>query len=208
MFALDRHLLALEPHLFRDAAWAGQRLVGGVGDVAGGTLTLLTSDVDFTQAGIAEGHIALIGETPYEVLERTGDTTLTISRLRPSTIAPPILPSPATGKAITIVSFAPQIAIIHGHILRLLGLATDGLGEEAVTNPADLALFEALGALHLIYTAAAALAQRDSGLRARAEYYEERFARERQAAAARIDLDGDGMADAIRRPSLLHLFRA
>ncbi len=47
MFALDRDLLALEPNLFRDAAWAGQRVVSGVGDVAGETLTLLTQDVDF-----------------------------------------------------------------------------------------------------------------------------------------------------------------
>ncbi len=207
MFALDRDLLALEPNLFRDAAWAGQRVVSGVGDVAGETLTLLTQDVDFEGAGVGAGHVVVVSETVYEVVERLSATEARVSRLRPGRGGAVVAPTPVTNKGVAVVTFGPQIAVVHAQVLRLLGLGGDGPAEEAVTNPEDLVALEALGTLHLVYAAAAALAQRDSGLRARAEYYEERFMRERQGVGARVDLNGDGVPDAVRRPSLLYLYR-
>src|SRR3954470_14123560 len=70
MFASDRDLLAMEPNLFRDVGWVGQRLVSGTGGVAGTTLTLTAQDVDFEDGGVGAGCVVLVDGAPYEVLAR------------------------------------------------------------------------------------------------------------------------------------------
>jgi hypothetical protein len=75
-------------------------------------------------------------------------------------------------------------------------------GEASVLNPRDLALVEALGVLHLIYSSAAAPLGDGNTLAARAEHFRDRFAHERWRARAIIDTDGDGRADAVRSMSV------
>jgi hypothetical protein len=95
----------------------------------------------------------------------------------------------------------------------MLGITSDlitGPGivsESSILNPADLTLVECLGALHLIYSAASAALADTSPLAQRARMYQERFAKERWRARARIDLDGDGIADAERSLAISHLVR-
>lgn len=213
MFITDRDLLILEPNLFRDVGWAGQRLVAGIGDVAGTTLTMTSADVDLEAAGIDAGHVVRVGIVPYEIVERLSATTATISRLRVTTEDPVQVPAPVSDGAVEIHTFAPQIAMVHGHVLRLLGIEPDepdpdAVSEGDITNPAALKRVEALGTLHLVFAGAAALSEPGSTLWARAEMYRDRFAAERRRAAARLDLDGDGVADATRRLNLVQLVRA
>lgn len=213
MFAVDRDLLMLEPTVFRDVAWTAQRVVNGTGSVAGTTLTLTFQDVDLASAGVEGGHVALVDGVAYEVVERQSATTATISRVRALATDPVITPSPATAKPVSIVTFRPQLAIVHAQVLRMLGIepgvasAASVVGEGSITNPEALRLAEALGALHLVYSAAAALSPVDSPAWARAELYRERFARERQRVVALIDVDGDGKPDARRRMNLFQLER-
>lgn len=214
MFATDRHLLILEPSLVRDIGWAGQRLVKGVGDIAGTTLTMTSQDVDFVAAGIDAGQIVVVGGVVYEVIQVLAEDELTISRMRASGDGAVLPPSPVAGAAVEVPTFAPQLSMMHAQILRMLGLdpdepAIDGaISEASITNPESLALFEALGALHLIFSAAAALAGEASPAAFKARLYRERFAGERGRVAARIDTDGDGVVDATRRPSMIQLYRA
>lgn len=211
MFASDRDLLALEPTVFRDVVWVGQRLVFGVGDVSGTTLTLTSGAPDFEDAGVAAGHVVVFDGAGYEVVDRLGATTLTISRLRGAASDPVIPPTPGSGLTVAVVSFGPQLALVHRQVLLMLGIDPDDAqaspGEGDIVNPGSLASLEAAGALHLVYAAAAALSDSGSPVAVRAGVYRERFAAERLRAAARIDLDGDGVADAIRRPSLVQLVR-
>ena len=82
------------------------------------------------------------------------------------------------------------------------GEAADGeLDEGAVVNPRALARLEALGALHLIHAGASAGQEPDSPAARRAELYRLRFAAERGAVVAKLDTDGDGVADVTRRPA-------
>ncbi len=214
MFASDRSLLVLEPTLFRDVVWVGQRLVGGMGDVAGTTLTLTSQDVTLEAANVEAGYVVLVGGAPYEVIERLTATTATISRIRASTGDGALPPTPVTAQAVAVVTFRPQIAMVHAQVLRLLGIepgATAQPGtpsESSITNPEALEHIEALGAIHLILAAAAALSPPESALWARAEMYRQRFASERQRAIARLDLDGDGLADATRRLNIIQFIRA
>jgi hypothetical protein len=104
--------------------------------------------------------------------------------------------------------------MVHAQVLRMLGIDPDepampgAVTEASITNGESLALFEALGALHLIFTAAAALSGADSPAAYKANLYLDRFAAERSRVAARIDTNGDGLPDATRRPSLILTTRA
>jgi hypothetical protein len=150
---------------------------------------------------------------PLEVLSVTSAVVATVSLLR-ARPTDPAIPPPALGtKSASCWTFRPQIALVHTQILRMLGIEPDAppdamVSESSIVNPASLALAEALGTLHLVYSAAAALSQADSALAARARMYRQRFGEERQLAVARIDLDGDGQADSTRRLNVLQFIRA
>lgn len=208
MFAQDRDLLAIEPHAFTDALWAGRRLASGTAAVSGTTLTATASTASFTDAQAEPGQVVVFNGVPLEIMAVTSGTVLEVSRLRGSIEAPALSPAPASGVSFTLVSFEPQRAIVHRQLLGLLGLERpDGPGSDAVVDAAPLAHAEALGALHLIYAAASALSGPSSSLGARAVMYADMFARARRSLAVGLDLDGDGVVDATRRPALVHLVR-
>lgn len=218
MFATDRDLLALEPNLFRDVGWTGQRLVKGTATISFVTLIFDTQDVGLDAAGVDAGHVVVVAGTAYEVIARSSASAIDISRLRPRDTDDPISPSPAEGSDAFITSFRPQIEIVHRQVLRTAGIEPDPapggvlapgqVGESAITNPADLKLLEALGALHLIYSAAAAGLDRDSPAAGRAEFYRDAFARQRERTIVTLDLDHDGEPDASRCLATIQLARA
>lgn len=213
MFINDRDLLLLEPNLFRDASWAGQLLVSATGDIAGTTLTLSTYDADFDAARVDTGYVVVVNGTAYEVISRLSATTATISRLREDESDSPLPPSPAVSKPVTVMTFRPQISIANAQVLRMLGIEPAATGESGVitasdiVNPEDLKLVESFAALHMIYAAVSSLSSPSSPLVERMELYRQRFATERQRAAALIDTNGDGIADATRRLNVVNLVR-
>ncbi|MFN0011802.1 MAG: hypothetical protein ACKVS8_09190 [Phycisphaerales bacterium] len=213
MFAADRDLLVLEPNLFRDVSWLGQRLFTGLCTISGTTLT--ASGVDFAALGVDAGHVVLVDGASLEVVARVNATTLTVSRPRAGLDDAAIAPLAGIARPLSITTFAPQLGIVHRQVLAMLGLLEaasevepEVLTESAVMNPRDLRLLEALGTLHLVFAAlggaGAVAGSPESG---RAEMYRQRFAAERGRVSARIDTDGDGLADATRRPSVMMLVR-
>ena len=214
-FARDRDLLVLEPNLFRDIGWTGQRLV----DVASATLTgktLTLPGVDLAALGVGEGNVAVVGGAALEVIARLSATTLQVSRLREDPGGAPIPPLAVSGVSAQVWTFGPQIRSAHERVLRMVGIEPDVggraptggvLGESAVVNRRAVARAEALAALHVIFAAGAAAATEDSLLWRKAESYRERFAEERRRLEVAVDLDGDGLADAVRRPTVAALVR-
>ena len=213
MFAQDRDLLVLEPTLFRDVGWVGQRLVKGYASISGTTLTLSSHDNDFEAAGVGAGHVVTFEGAGYEVLSRTSATVLEVSRARESVDAAAVPPAPAGSTPFEIVTFGPQLGVVHRRALRMIGIDADApadpevLGESAVVNPDSLRVVEALGALHLIWSAASASSGPGSPQGRRAEEYRSRYEAERRRAAALLDTDGDGLADATRRLNAVRFVR-
>lgn len=217
-FSTDRDLLALEPNLFRDVAWSAQTRLSA-NDAAVASTTLTSASSDFAAARIAPGMIALVNDAPLEIVSVDSPTTLTVSRLRDDPSDDAIAPLPvALGGALRIATFGPQREIVHRQLLTALGLdpapadagqpASDRPTAAQVVNPRDLALVESLGALHLILSAAAALVGESSTLWTRAALHRDRFDHARRRLAAQLDLDQDGVADAIRHITVVHLTRA
>ncbi len=206
MFITDRDLLALEPSLFRDVVWSGQRLCKATASTLNTTLTATGADNDFSDAQITAGHVVVVDGAAYEVIERVSASELTISRLRPSTTDFPIPVSACTDKPLWIVTFAPQIRTIHQQILRMLGVEPAGAPvppgtptEAHITNRCDLAPLEIFGTLYLVLSAAAATAGPQSPLGIRAAFFRSLFSQERARAVATLDLDGDGRPETTAR---------
>jgi len=213
MFATDRDLLVLEPGLLGHVAWVGQRLVFGIGSVTGTTLTMGSQDNGLLAQGVGAGSIVSIGGVGYEVVAVTSESVAAVSRLRGSADGPAVALADLTGVEVAVCTFGPQIADAHRRVVRMLGLEPSGeaaaeeLDETAVVNPSALARLEALGALHVVYAGASAGQGPGSPAAVRAAMYLERFGTERGAVVAKLDTDGDGVADAARRPGLSQLVR-
>lgn len=205
MFAHDRDLLVLEPGLVNQIGWASQTLVRGGASIGSGQL--MFDGVDMLAAGVSVGMVAKVGAVVVEIIAIDSGERADVSLIRASVTDAQRTPPDVSGEVGAIVTFTPQIALVHSQLLRMIGVEAgvtipgDGgaAREDRIVNAADLTLLESLGTLHTIYAGAAALSGADSPAQRRAEMYRERFARERWRAEALIDLDGDGVPDATRR---------
>ncbi|MBY0308428.1 MAG: hypothetical protein K2Q09_06775 [Phycisphaerales bacterium] len=214
MFATDIDLLVIEPSLFADAGWSGQRLVSATGSLSASTLTI--AGADLAAAQVEAGCVVLMSGVPLEVVDRLSATTLRVSLVRWGRTGPVIPPVGLSTGQCDVWTFRPQLALAHRHVLRLLGLSesTDRTGpgetlsESSVANPDALAALEALWALHIVYAAAGAGLPASSPLADKARQYALRAGAERTRVAALIDTDGDGTPDATRRPGIIPLLRS
>lgn len=215
MFASDRDLLMYEPRLFLDTVWVGQRLVSATGLVVSGVLVV--SGASFTSIGIAAGHVVNYNNASQEVVQVISPTQLGLSIPRASVDDPVILAPDTSSTTVRIYTFRHQLMIVHEQILRMIGIEPDVeaepgetlVTESSIVNPTALRRLEVLGALHLIYAAASVAGPLGEGsvYADKAAMYRERFAAERERVNVLIDTDGDGRADAARRPTVMHLVR-
>lgn len=211
MFASDRHLVLLEPNLFSDVAFFGQRLVPPSGCSVSGT-TLTISGVDLAALGVAAGSVVLLDGVPLEVIERLNATQLTVSRLRAAASEATI--TPPAGSSASIFTFRHQIAAAHEQLLGMIGIGASALpgaaalAESRITNAEALWRLEALLTLRDLYRSLVSRAGGDAApWAARANFYAKRFDAERQRTFAAIDTDGDGVADVARYFSMVRTVR-
>lgn len=210
MFASDRDLLVVEPGLLREVAWLGQRPVSSASVAIGsGGTTVTDASGPFGSGGVDVGGVALLGEVPVEIVEVVSATEATVSLVRADPEGEPIgVVGVGATASMVVLTFAPQIAAVHSRVLRGLGLepglteeGSEAPGEDRLENPGDLVDVEVAGALAMVYGAAAPLASAamSSVIETKAVRHRDRYAALARAVVARIDLDGDGCADVVRR---------
>ncbi len=212
MFSNDVDLVRLEPGLFDMVGWSSQRMLVATGAITGGVL-LLNPPADALASGVVAGDVVRVGGVALEVLSVAFSDMVLVARIGEQGGAP-VAPLNQPSASAVVSTFKPQISLVHRQVLRSIGIDPDGVlaegepGVGSVLNPDGLRLLESLGTLHLVFSAAAAIAPGGSPLGDRAAYYRERFADERGRAVARMDTTGDGQVDATRRPSVVPLIRA
>jgi len=209
-FASDRDCLVLEPNVFRDLGFASQRLVqASDGAITGTTLSSMSSN--FSQAQVDSGHVVLADSVPLEVVERLTNHSLTVSRLRPDPDGDAIPPSTGSGLDIEVMSFAPQIEMVHRQVLRSIGIEPEGidsdLTEDDVLNWRDFVRLETIGALHLLFAGTSSLIGERGTLWNKSELYRQRFEAVRRGLSALIDTNDDGEVDVIRYLNVVQFVR-
>lgn len=209
-FAQDRDLLVFEPGLMGEAGWASQRRFVGTGTLAGTNLTI-TAGGSPAGAGIGAGSVLLVGAgTVVEVLGVSGQS-LSISLIRAAPGDAPVAPGTSGSLGVQCWSFAPQIALAHRQLLRMVGVdevpevgsaglsAAERVTESQVTNALALVPIEALMALRLIYAALPTGLPGGERTAAKLALLGQRIELQQRAVRVLIDSDGDGEADVVRR---------
>ncbi|GDX98048.1 hypothetical protein LBMAG48_04520 [Phycisphaerae bacterium] len=218
-FAKDRDIAVIEPTVFRDLIWMGQVITRGDCVVYGTTLEASgVPSPDFIEGPVSPGNVVHVSGSlgaTYEITGVDGANMMRISRIRdlasgPELVAPEQISPPLP---FVIATFTPQVEWVHGQLLEMLGLRRETvddvtrLPESCVKNPDELVRLEVYGALQLVYSAAAGLSSAAPQMLAKASQWRRAFQDERQRVAARIDTDGDGAADVIRRFNVGQLVR-
>ena len=206
MFASDRDLLIAEPGVLNEVGWFGQTIAqSDIASIDASGLLLTASDGGFTGAGIDGGYIALAGDRAYEIIGVSSATQMLISRVRARLDDPPVGGIPGSGIRLRVTTFRPQIELVHRQLMRMGGIeendieADRAVTESQIVNGTDLRPIEVFGALYLIYLSASAGSNPGHPSIQKADRYRDRFELERRRVGIRIDLDGDGEADAVRR---------
>lgn len=204
----DRDLIVLEPSLFRDHAWLGQRLVIGSASITGGVATFTLMTPDLLGALVQRGHILMHDGVPFEIIEVYGADEALVGPIGPIVPAGAPVPKPPQRDEAPafICTFSPQIQIAHRAALRLFGIEAGGPGEARIVEERVLANLEALMALEMIFGAAAS-AGPGGVLLEKSEWYRRRAAMERQHLHLTLDLNQDGVADAKRSSVSVPLVR-
>jgi hypothetical protein len=202
-FCTDANLLAWEPNIFRDAAFASQTLLSGTGTLSGTSFTIDTGS--FEAAGITADHvITLAGDTdgcfPITSIDGAGAISISVLNEPDEALAPLSSAGPIP---FAIRTFRPQRAIVS----QLIALAAGIDSTEQLLNADVLARPCALGTFQLIYSALAAVAENDRASQ-RADFYERLYRRALRNVSIELDTDGDGRTDERRTLSILRFQRS
>ncbi|MCH8824832.1 MAG: hypothetical protein IH984_15150 [Planctomycetes bacterium] len=207
----DRDLLIHEPSLFLDASSVATSVLSATdGIVSSGTL--FSSSSDFETPGIEFGYVVVVNGEALEVISRTDQNKIVVSKPRLLSTDTEIEPDTGSSLNLEVLTFARLIAEVQAWVLGAFGIdASDPvtpLDETAILNPEEVESLIALRTLARAFAAASAIAPTDSSLSQRATLYAGLAAEARRQTKAVIDLDGDGIADATRHLDVVSLKRS
>ena len=209
-FSNDRDLMLLEPNVFIDVPFAAQQRVSVDDGVVSGA-TLSSDAADFALAQVDAGGVVLVDDVPLEVVARVDANTLTVSRLRADAADAAIGPGDGTALAVIARTFAPQTALVHDMLLRMIGIEAEDpaapLAADAILSTEVMRRLEVLATLERIYSAAVALTGDNDAVLHKARAYRQRFKAACHGATVLLDLDGDGHPDARRHLGAARLQR-
>jgi hypothetical protein len=208
MFCTDTDLLVIDADIFEIADLADfRRTLDYSATLTGTTLTLASGS--WTAAGALPGMVVTLMDTTGTFLRHaelvvvtdSSHATISVPRALASDAA---VPPAANGVAkARLISFLPQIAAISAQLMGLLGVDTArDQALPAVDHGASLRSAAVMGTLATLYRAAG------PALAGKAALYAQAYAALRRAVSARVDLDGDGVAETRRNAGIRKLVRS
>ena len=212
-FCTDVDLLRWEPSLPRDAVFASQTLAAGAGDLAADLFTVVDGPSLIDQRIEPGMTLTLTGAVAgcFAILEVIDAAALRCSRVHPGLFpeAPAVPESApvgaASGLTFAIRTFSAQRQIVSEVLRQALDLPPSDA--QAILRPSLLMRPCALGAIQLIYSAMAAVAEEPAYFDSRARVYAQLYQRSCRQLRLELDLNHDGRADALRAPALVRLYR-
>lgn len=205
----DRDLVVFEPNVFRDVAFTAQTRARTEDAALSGTV-LTSASAQFATVRVDQGAVAVVDNMTLEVVERISETSLSVSVLRAEPELPLVPPAEGTGLSLRISSFDIQIAEAESRVTRSLGVdGWESQSESALTVLAEAGVVRliALGTLELVYAAASSRTETSDPFWARSSWYGQRARAELRRVCARLDTDGDGLVDRVRRVQPARLVR-
>lgn len=214
-FCTDMDLLYYEPDVFVSAAAAAQTIVNGSGVLTGSSLATVENLANLpiearmvaVLSGAANATVAIAQvQPPY---------AMSISVLHEGLFGEDGQTTPvglgANGQvSYSVRSFWAQRQIVSDLLIQACrGRDGDDLrGGAAIVNSDAFRKPAVLGTLQMIHNALAAASTDTAGhFAARAEMYERLYRRAMRSVIARIDLDGDGVAEVTRGLNLVEFVR-
>jgi hypothetical protein len=140
----------------------------------------------------------MVGRLALEVLSRQHAKKVEVSRLRARRADAAIGVGKRSGGCY-VMTFAPQLAAVAGHMLGLAGLTVQE--SERVMNMEACVSAQVAGVLAMIFAAAGSSLDHDHPHMQRAAWYQSRYERACERLTLVLDADGDGVADCSRRLS-------
>jgi hypothetical protein len=199
-FCQDVDLMAWEPGVFLEAAFAHQALVKEAAGTLTGTALALTSGSlaalvpgMVAQATLADGSLTQL----LEVVSVSDATHATVSALRGRSSEALVAPLTGGSVKVTVVTFQPQIAAVGDGLFGLLGIVSDRDSSPAPAS-CDLRGFRAaaiFGTLAAIYRTLVDAKSATNITFSKRAYYEGLAESARRQLAATIDCDGDGVPE-------------
>lgn len=199
-FCQDVELMAWEPGIFLETAFAQQMIVKDAAATLTGTALVLTSG---SLAGVSPGMVAQVTLADgsltqlLEVVEVTDATHATVSALRGRSSEAAIAPLMGGSVKVTVTTFQPQIAAVGDALLALIDVPSDR--EEGATRAsADLCGFKpatVFGVLAAVYRTLVDKSSASTLTYSKRTFYEGLARASRLTLAGTIDRDGDGVPE-------------
>jgi len=199
-FCQDVDLMAWEPGIFFETAFAHQMIVKEAAGTLAGTALVLTSG---SLAPVLPGMVAQVALADasltqlLEVVAVADSTHATLSALRGRSSEPVMPPLTGGSVKVSVVTFQPQIAAVGDALLALVGIASD---RDTDPTPASTGLCgfrnaAVFGALAAIYRTLVDAKSATNITFSKRSFYEGLAQSSRQTLGATIDFDGDGVPD-------------
>lgn len=195
-------LMRMEPALFTDAGNSGLTLVSANdASVSGNVVTSASSD--FVDAGVSTLDVVVVDGEPVEILVVNSATSLDVSRRRADSGAAVLRPIPGTGLGLSIISFDLLLKRHEDWVLEALTISpdhpTNPIETTQIVNLTQIKQLIGLKVVAQAFARSSALDPANGVLDAMAAFYAATVEDATRRTAVLLDLDGDGVADSIRR---------
>jgi hypothetical protein len=204
----DRDLLHIEPSVFPDAMGASTILVETDSAALSGTTLTFPGPM---LTGVSTHHAVVVRDEGLEIRDPISSSQMQVRRPHPGEDCPLAVPESGTGLKASVVTFGRHLDLVEQWACDMLEVAVGGDGDDGrptIVEEGGLKRLVALETLARVYSAASAIDPDDASLEIRAALYREHADRARRLVSVRIDLDGDGVADATRRLDFARMKRS